>query len=210
MSIAQVVDPLKWFADNDNTFIFGRTTLAIINRVARLFKADLHAVLDHIEEPQLQLQQAIREMQEELDDTESQLKRAQYEVNELEERKKTSQNNIKRIDEEVSLCLSNKNDDLARTLLRKRLQEDRLQETLQKQFTHTSQAITAFEKQYKEQASLLSSMQQKSELFENVTSVVRPSHVCSHFDDGAAVTDSDVEVALLKEKERLSSSKLTR
>ena len=40
--------------------------MALINRVARLFKADFHAVLDQIEEPELLLKQAVREMEDEL------------------------------------------------------------------------------------------------------------------------------------------------
>ena len=44
----------------------GGNIMALINRVARLFKADFHAVLDQIEEPELLLKQAVREMEDEL------------------------------------------------------------------------------------------------------------------------------------------------
>ena len=40
--------------------------MALITRVGRLFRADLHAVLDRVEEPEVLLRQAIREMEEEL------------------------------------------------------------------------------------------------------------------------------------------------
>ena len=40
--------------------------MALIRRVARLITADVHAVLDQIEEPEIVLKQAIREMEEEL------------------------------------------------------------------------------------------------------------------------------------------------
>ena len=40
--------------------------MALINRVSRLFRADFHAVLDQIEEPELLLKQAIRDMEDEL------------------------------------------------------------------------------------------------------------------------------------------------
>ena len=40
--------------------------MALITRVSRLFQADFHAVLDRIEEPDLLLRQAVREMEEEL------------------------------------------------------------------------------------------------------------------------------------------------
>ena len=40
--------------------------MALITRISRLFQADLHAVLDRIEEPDLLLRQAVREMQDDL------------------------------------------------------------------------------------------------------------------------------------------------
>ena len=41
--------------------------MALVTRLSRLFQADFHAVLDRIEEPDLQLRQAVREMQFALD-----------------------------------------------------------------------------------------------------------------------------------------------
>ena len=40
--------------------------MTLINRVSRLFRADLHAVLDRVEEPDLLLHQAVREMEDDL------------------------------------------------------------------------------------------------------------------------------------------------
>ena len=40
--------------------------MALISRVSRLFTADVHAVLDRIEEPEVLLKQAIREMEDEV------------------------------------------------------------------------------------------------------------------------------------------------
>ena len=40
--------------------------MALITRISRLFKADFHAVLDQIEEPEQLLKQAIRDMQDEI------------------------------------------------------------------------------------------------------------------------------------------------
>ncbi len=40
--------------------------MALINRMSRLFTADVHAVLDRLEEPDVLLKHAVREMEEEL------------------------------------------------------------------------------------------------------------------------------------------------
>jgi phage shock protein A len=47
--------------------------MALITRIARLFKADMHSLLDSIEEPQSVLKQAIREMSEAIEQGERQL-----------------------------------------------------------------------------------------------------------------------------------------
>ena len=39
--------------------------MALINRISRLFTADMHAVLDRLEEPDVLLKQALREMEDE-------------------------------------------------------------------------------------------------------------------------------------------------
>ena len=48
--------------------------MAIIQRLSRLFLADFHSVLDHIEEPESLLKQALREMEEELEQSEKRIK----------------------------------------------------------------------------------------------------------------------------------------
>lgn len=40
--------------------------MALINRISRLFSADFNAVLDRIEEPDVLLKQALREMEEDI------------------------------------------------------------------------------------------------------------------------------------------------
>ncbi len=179
--------------------------MAIINRVARLLKADLHAVIDHIEEPELQLRQANREMQEELDRTDSQIKHAQRDIDELNERKKNAEKTIKQVNEEVELCLANDNDELARGLLRKRLETAGHLQAIQTQLKHSNNALEELESQRQEQASLLESMRQKAELM--VSSKFTSSHSSRTPSSASSVNDSDVEVALLKEKERLFAQK---
>ncbi|MGH8588771.1 MAG: PspA/IM30 family protein, partial [Gammaproteobacteria bacterium] len=48
--------------------------MALITRVSRLFRSDLHAVLDRIEEPEVLLRQAIREMEAELSSDEQRIR----------------------------------------------------------------------------------------------------------------------------------------
>lgn len=61
--------------------------MAIFTRMTRLLKADFNAVLDHLEEPQAILNQAIREMQEIIDEVALRIKDAESRLAGLSRRK---------------------------------------------------------------------------------------------------------------------------
>ena len=58
--------------------------MALVTRISRLFQADFHAVLDRIEEPDLQLRQAVREMQYALEQDQQRLQLLQHEAEQLD------------------------------------------------------------------------------------------------------------------------------
>ena len=70
--------------------------MAIVNRIRRLFRADVHAVLDIIEEPEAILKQAIREMQEALDWKRARLARDQRNLASLKESEPIQRSNWRR------------------------------------------------------------------------------------------------------------------
>ena len=59
--------------------------MALITRVTRLFAADMNAVIDQIEEPEMMLKQSLREMQETLAVSEQRLKNLQLQLAQVDE-----------------------------------------------------------------------------------------------------------------------------
>ena len=105
--------------------------MALVNRVSRLFKADFHAVLDRIEEPDVLLRQAIREMQDDVAEDEQRLQACQLEQRQLQQRESDLQHSLKKIEDELDICFSADKEDLARKLVRRKLeQQQRLQHLL--------------------------------------------------------------------------------
>ena len=92
--------------------------MALINRVSRLFKADFHAVLDQIEEPEMLLKQAIREMEDELAETEQRIRVCAHDQEALTTRKSEVDSKLSEIDDELDLCFASKKDDLAKGLIK--------------------------------------------------------------------------------------------
>ena len=178
--------------------------MALVNRVTRLFKADFHAVLDRIEEPDGLLRQAIREMQEDLADGEQQLRGFHHEARQLQQRESDLQHSLKKIEDELDICFAADKQDLARNLVRRKLeQQQRMQHTNKRQ-QQLQQQIKDSEARLSLNQQQLESMQQKAECMlesSDVSSTEFEQYGISEI----GVQDNDVEVAFLKEQQRRTS-----
>jgi len=178
--------------------------MALIRRVTRLFAADMHAVLDQIEEPEIVLRQAIREMEEELARQRQRERWLTEEIEAASERIAGCDKESSEIDANLDLCFSNGNEALARKLTRRKLETHRYREqvlarreALQKQHGEIAELIAGNGEQ-------LDSMRQKAALLAAETPAADgagPGHV-----HPSAIDEDDVEVAFLREKQaRLAS-----
>ncbi len=184
--------------------------MALINRVSRLFKADFHAVLDQIEEPEQLLKQAIRDMEDDLATTEQRVTLCAYDQEALSVRRSELENTVAEIDEQLDLCFESKKDDLAKKLIRKKLEAGRLLKRLNAKHAANDKYLAEQRTMIDENRSTLESLRQKAELFAQRAPV--PGDGGSEFDDIAwmaremTVGDDEVEVAYLREKSQRSAS----
>lgn len=98
--------------------------MSLLHRITRLLKADIHGILDAIEEPDIMLKQAIREMQEEIDNSETQIKTLAKQLDGLSERKQDLLLMLDEIDMQIGLCFADNNDLLAKAALRKKMETE--------------------------------------------------------------------------------------
>lgn len=180
--------------------------MAVITRISRLFKADFHAVLDQVEEPRILLQQAIRDMEEDLSKTERRQQQASNDKQELGLRKDELAQSLLEVDGQLDVCFDSGKEDLARDLIKRKLQTQRLS-------TRVAAHLGAADREYQrlgnildENRASLESLRQKAELFaERATRNHRDQNVVADLawsPRELSVSDSDVEVALLQEKKR--------
>ena len=176
--------------------------MALIKRVSRLFTADMHAVLDQIEDPEIVLKQAVREMEEELA---RQIQRSKWLASEIETADKriaALADSRSELETKLDLCFENGSEELARKLIRQKLestkhtkrQEDKKAE-LEDQLTQHQQLIAVNEDQ-------LEGMRQKAAIFsteEYVAGADRPGGF-------ATIDDDEVELAFLREKQARAQS----
>ena len=176
--------------------------MALVTRLSRLFQADFHAVLDRIEEPDLQLRQAVREMQYALEQDRQRLQLLQHEAQQLQNTAAQNDSRLSCLDEELDLCLAAGQEDLARDLVRRKLVLEKQVQAATERHQQLDRQLHALDKQVEEQSQLLLDMQQKLELLVSCDDApVSPAYT---FDD--RIRDEEIEIALLREKNRRAKS----
>ena len=170
--------------------------MALINRMSRLFTADVHAVLDRIEEPDVLLKQAIREMEEELVRGEQALRQLVHQRDVLADRQRKLGAALADLAGQLDVCFADGNDELARKTLKRRLETERLAQQVAGRGETVGKEITQRQATMNEQHEHLDVMRQKAELL---------TAASDEGDDWGmrkfAVTDDEVEVAFLRERQ---------
>jgi phage shock protein A len=181
--------------------------MAIINRIARLFQADFHAVLDRIEEPAQLLRQAVRDMEDELAASEQQIGIAAQEHDSLLARKSGLEQRLADLEQELDLCFASHKEQLARGLIRRKLEGQRL-------LSHIASRQATLGAQLQEQRARLAhnrmtleAMQQKAAIFAERA----PDTTGTAADEGSwiarglAVGEDEIDIAFLREQQARSA-----
>jgi phage shock protein A len=184
--------------------------MALINRLSRLVKADFHAVLDNIEEPEQLLKQAIRDMEDDLAETEQRIILCAHDQETLSVRRSELSEALNEIDTQLDLCFQSGKEKLAKSLIKKKLEAERVQKRLEAKYTANDRYLNEQRSTLDENRSTLESLRQKAELFAQRSPVA--SDGSSEFDDIAwmarelHVGDDEVEIAFLREKDSRASA----
>jgi len=171
--------------------------MALINRLSRLFTADVHAVLDRLEEPEILLKHAIREREEELAHGEHRTRALEQEQTALDDRRQKISAVMAELAEQLDVCFTNGNEDLARRVLKRRLETEKLETHVAERRAAIAKEIEACRKTCIEQREQLDLLRQKADLFAE-----RPSGTEASDNTEVSVGDDEVEVAFLRERHK--------
>jgi predicted RNase H-like nuclease (RuvC/YqgF family) len=175
--------------------------MPLIDRITRLFTADVHAVLDRLEEPDTLLKQALREMEDELAACETRIRWLTYEREETHRQSNDVARELDRIAEQLDVCFAAGEEPLARGLLKRRLELERHAKRLSARADSTAKALAADVARLDEQRHAFDALRLRAEPVLDGTTRGYASY--SHVLD-TPVTDADVDVELLREKQRRS------
>ncbi len=179
--------------------------MSIIKRITRLFTADMHGILDRLEEPEIILKQAIREMQEEIEKSTNHLDLLQRKQARLDKIHQELTTRLIDLQQQISFCLD-KNELLAKSLLRKKLETELQIKAVTQQLQELDANITQEVKQLEERKDKLQSTLDKAALFSEQHSNAEMDEQISGRDGSLqqTVTQEDVELAFLHEKQLYS------
>ena len=177
--------------------------MALINRMSRLLTADMHAVLDRIEEPEVLLRHAVREMEEELARSEQRVKLLEHERARLGDRHRKIDAALAELDEQVGVAFDSGNEELARKLIKRKLETQRLSKHLAERRAALDESLEQEHATLAEQREHLDVMRQKAELF---TEISQTPGADEWNKAELSVADDEVEVAFLRERQRRTRS----
>ncbi len=169
--------------------------MALISRLSRLFTADVHAVLDRLEEPEVLLKQAIREMEEEVRRGEQQLQWQRHEQQQLEKQRDAGLAAAAELDSELDICFQAGEEALARALVKRKLMEAERTKLLTTALNRVAGSMEELSALLDDQRRKLAEMRHNAEILIDAAApeprVFEPR-----------VSQEEVDIAFLREKQR--------
>lgn len=175
--------------------------MALMSRLTRLFRADAHAVLDRLEEPDILLRQAVREMENEVERGTQVLRTLELDYQHAHARATELETSIAGISGELDLCFEAGNEKLIRMLLRRRLEGERLLAHLGQRLGRLQSSRIEHSRSIDEQRQRLESMRQKAAAFDVESACERRDSTIWGQPD-LNIAESDVDLALLREQQQ--------
>jgi phage shock protein A len=186
--------------------------MAILSRMMRLFKADVHGVMDQLEDKRLLLKQYLREMEASLEDKEGRLNRIEQSIRQAENDHGQRKEEVHKLENDLDLAVRKEKDDIARMLIRKRrsLQGSCEQlkhqiEALTQENSRLSEILARQRLQYDQLKVKVAAFSQQASS-EGFDDVIAPEGVSQAW---RAPTEEEIELELLQRKEAMQEGGVT-
>lgn len=163
-----------------------------------MLSADFHAVLDRLEEPEALLRQSIREMEEAIDAAAFELRSVQTELTGVTAKRDEADRKLDAIESELDVCFAAKDHQLARSVVRRKLEQERIRVALGQKRDGLEENARELAKRLAEHRELLEGMRQKSEVFGEPADEAASCGPATDF----RVHNDEVESAFLREQQR--------
>jgi phage shock protein A len=171
--------------------------MALIRRISRLITADMHAVLDQLEEPEAVLRQAIRDMDDQLADLNRQIQRSEAALAANDRRAAGLDKSLRELDAKLDLCFAENNDALARKLVKRKLETRRLLEAIESTREDLATEVSSLSACSARQRDELEGMRQKAAVFLNAERNAAGTRQSGE----VSIDESEIDIALIAERQ---------
>lgn len=172
--------------------------MALLHRFSRLLSADLHAVMDRLEDPDVLLQQAQREMTAVVADERAQLERSERHITRIERQLEQVASKLGALQSELDLCFDANDENLARSVIKRKLQTSATHAELQARQAELAQQRRALEEKVIAHQADLDAISAEAQ---RLAEVPHTSSVPVDSEIGSVISDEAVELALLAERQ---------
>jgi phage shock protein A len=185
------------------------TDMGISTRIIQIFKADIHGVMDQLEDPGLLLKQYLREMAEALNHKETELARKIALRNRVRKDHDKYHQQYQTLDNDLTVAVQRGTDNLARRLIRKTRPLESLCEELAGQVAILDEETSQLKSHLSELRLRYEQLKTRSaEFFHRTEMKQRETDTLDFFPEKfpGELSEDDIELELLKRKERLASN----
>ena len=180
--------------------------MAIMTRIIRIFKADLHGVIDHLEDQGLLLKQHLRDMEEALNYKKAILRRMIASQNQAQRDHDRTKQQCNALERDLAIAIQNEKDDIARKLIRKQKPLVNLLAELSRHIKTLDEDILGYREHLDQQQLRYEQLKHQSSEYFRKTQIQDWEKSMSELitkDFDGNMTEMEVELELLKRKEEL-------
>lgn len=186
--------------------------MTIWSRIMRLFKADIHGVMDQLEDKELLAKHYLREMEYCLRHKEACMQRLSDRVSQNENRQKKYAKEVEKLEKDLVLAVQKEKDEIAKMLIRRQRSQMVYLEGLRQQHKELDCKLEQLKNLFSEQQIRYQTLRAKASIFQKTASqdtfpgldVVVKTIGCE-----ASISEDEIEIELLRRKDSLSQQGAT-
>ncbi|MFC1895523.1 PspA/IM30 family protein [Thermodesulfobacteriota bacterium] len=178
--------------------------MGILTRIVRIFRADVHGVMDQLEDKELFLKQSLREMREEVERSEARMNEMEVSRHHMEGLVTRYEQEAEKVDQEITLAIQKGEESIARVLIKKRQHLEMHMDELGRRRAQLEQEMSRVGEDLREQKLQYENIRIRSETYlQNRRQETWLRSPGGHLSFCEVPSDAQVELELIRRREAM-------
>lgn len=183
--------------------------MTIMTRILRICRADIHGIMDKMEDQDLLLQQHLREMENSLIEKEKRIHRLAESKRLIQVELTAGKQECEHLENDLELSLRKNKDNIAKLLIRRQIVQRKHNEKLQQQYGTLAEELAQIRQLHEEQLRQYELLKVKAANYSlhcKRTTDLRAANLSARPVEAYASDDHEIELELLRRKEQLKKT----